>query len=80
MKILVSGADGFIGSYLTEAIVRAGQDVRAFVFYNSLNSWSWLNHYNDDVKNKFELFAGDIRNSNGVRTAMKCCEAVFHYP
>jgi NAD dependent epimerase/dehydratase len=78
MKILVSGADGFIGSHLTEALVRAGHDVRAFVFYNSFNSWGWLDHCHEDVKNKFEIFAGDIRDSNGVRTAMKGCDAVFH--
>jgi NAD dependent epimerase/dehydratase len=78
MKILVSGADGFIGSHLTEALVRAGHDVRAFVFYNSFNSWGWLDHCHEDVKNKFEVFAGDIRDSNGVRIAMKGCDAVFH--
>lgn len=78
MKILVSGADGFIGSHLTEALVREGHDVRAFVFYNSFNSWGWLDHCHEDVKNKFEVFTGDIRDSNGVRTAMKGCDAVLH--
>ena len=67
MKILVTGADGFIGSHLTEALVRAGYDVRAFVFYNSFNSWGWLDHCDKDVKGKFEVFAGDIRDPNGVR-------------
>ncbi len=78
MRILVTGADGFIGSHLTEALVRAGYDVRAFVFYNSFNSWGWLDHCDEDVKGKFDVFAGDIRDPNGVRTAMKDCDAVLH--
>lgn len=78
MKVLVTGADGFIGSHLTEALVRAGQDVRAFVLYNSFNSWGWLDHCGEDVKGKFEVFPGDIRDPNGVRTAMKGCDAVLH--
>ena len=78
MRILVTGADGFIGSHLTEALVRAGYDVRAFVLYNSFNSWGWLDHCGADMKGKFEVFAGDIRDSNGVRSAMKDCDAVLH--
>jgi NAD dependent epimerase/dehydratase len=77
-KILVTGADGFIGSHLTEALVRDGHDVRAFVLYNSFNSWGWLDHCSKDVKGKFEVFAGDIRDPNGIRTAMKGCDAVLH--
>jgi len=77
-KILVTGADGFIGSHLTEALVRAGHDVRAMVLYNSFNSWGWLDRCQADVKGKFEVFAGDIRDPNGVRTAMKGCDAVLH--
>lgn len=77
-KILVTGADGFIGSHLTEALVRAGHAVRAFVLYNSFNSWGWLDHCDDDVKGNFEVFTGDIRDPNGVRTAMKGCDAVLH--
>ena len=77
-KILITGADGFIGSHLTEALVRAGYDVRAFVLYNSFNSWGWLDRCASDVKGKFEVFAGDVRDSNGVRTAMKDCDAVLH--
>lgn len=76
--ILVTGADGFIGSHLTEALVRAGYNVRAFVFYNSFNSWGWLDHCAEDVKGKFEVFAGDIRDPHGVRAAMKGCGAVLH--
>ena len=77
-KVLVTGADGFIGSHLTEALVRAGYDVRAFVLYNSFNSWGWLDRCAADVKGKFEVFSGDVRDPNGVRTAMKDCEAVLH--
>jgi len=77
-KILVTGADGFIGSHLTEALVRAGYDVKAFVLYNSFNSWGWLDQCADDVKNKFEVFAGDIRDPHGVHEAMKGCDAVLH--
>lgn len=78
MRILVTGADGFIGSHLTEALVRSGHEVRAFVLYNSFNSWGWLDRCGSDVKGKFEIFAGDIRDPNGVRTAVKDCEVVLH--
>lgn len=78
MKLLITGADGFIGSHLTEALLRAGHDVRAFVLYNSFNSWGWLDHCSEDVKGKFEIFAGDVRDPNGVRSAMKGCDAVLH--
>ena len=77
-KILVTGADGFIGSHLTEALVRAGHDVRAFVLYNSFNSWGWLDHCAPDVRGRFEVFAGDVRDPYGVHTAMKGCDAVLH--
>jgi NAD dependent epimerase/dehydratase len=77
-KVLVTGADGFIGSHLTEALVREGYDIRAFVMYNSFNSWGWLDHCADDVRGKFEAFAGDVRDPNGVRTAMKGCDGVLH--
>ena len=77
-KILVTGADGFIGSHLTETLVRAGYEVKAFVLYNSLNSWGWLDHCAADVKGKFEVFAGDIRDPHGVKEAMKGCDAVLH--
>lgn len=77
-KILVTGADGFIGSHLVEALVRKGYEVRAFVYYNSFGSWGWLDHCAEDVKGKFEVFAGDIRDPHGVRAAMKGCDAVLH--
>jgi NAD dependent epimerase/dehydratase len=78
MKVLVTGADGFIGSHLTEQLVKQGYDVRAFVLYNSFNTWGWLDHCDPQVKNKFEVFAGDIRDPYGVKTAMKGCDAVLH--
>lgn len=77
-KILVTGADGFIGSHLTEALVRAGHDVKAFVLYNSFNSWGWLDHCSSDVKDHFEIFSGDIRDPHGVRSAMQGCDTVLH--
>ena len=77
-KILVTGADGFIGSHLTEALVRAGYDVKAFVLYNSFNSWGWLDHCSGDVESKFEVFSGDVRDPHGVRVAMNDCDAVLH--
>ena len=76
--VLVTGADGFIGSHLTEALVRNGYEVRAFVFYNSFNSWGWLDHCVPDVKGRFQVFTGDIRDPHGVKEAMKGCDAVLH--
>jgi NAD dependent epimerase/dehydratase len=78
MKILITGADGFIGSHLTESLVRQGYDVRAFVYYNSLNSWGWLDECGSDVRGQFEIFTGDIRDSYGVKEALKGCDVVFH--
>lgn len=77
-KVLVTGAEGFIGSHLTEALVHKGYDTKAFVLYNSFNSWGWLDHCDPDVKDQFEVFVGDIRDPNGVRKAMEGCEAVLH--
>ena len=77
-KILITGADGFIGSHLTEHLVRQGFDVRAFVIYNSFNSWGWLDFCSQEVKGEFEIFAGDIRDPYGVKKAMQGCDAVLH--
>ena len=76
--ILITGADGFIGSHLTEELVRQGYKVRAFVYYNSFNSWGWLDQCQKDVKGEFEVFPGDIRDPHGVKKAMTGCDAVIH--
>lgn len=77
-KVLVTGADGFIGSHLTEALVRAGHDVRAFVLYNSFGSWGWLDRSPAEIRRSLDVFAGDVRDPNGVRAAMKGCDTVYH--
>ncbi len=77
-KVLVTGADGFIGSHLTEHLVALGADVRAFVYYNSFNSWGWLDEADPAVRRALDVFPGDIRDPNGVRTAMKDCDVVLH--
>ncbi|OAN49329.1 NAD-dependent dehydratase [Paramagnetospirillum marisnigri] len=77
-KILVTGADGFIGSHLTEALVRQGHDVRAFVYYNSFNSWGWLDQSEPEIKRSLDVFSGDIRDPHGVREAVKGREVVLH--
>lgn len=77
-KILVTGADGFIGSHLTEELVRRGFNVRAFVFYNSFNSWGWLDHAESEIRKSLDIFAGDIRDPHGIKEAMKGCDVIFH--
>lgn len=77
-KILVTGSDGFIGSHLVEYLVRQGYDVRAFVLYNSFNSWGWLDESPREIRDSLDIFAGDIRDPNGVRTAMRGCDVVMH--
>lgn len=77
-KILVTGADGFIGSHLTEELVRQGHDVRAFVLYNSLNSWGWLDDSPKDIQKSLQIYSGDIRDPHGVKKAMEGCSVVLH--
>ena len=77
-KILVTGAEGFIGSHLTELLVKEGYDVRAMVQYNSFNNWGWIDTFDKDIKDKLDIFLGDVRDPNGVRTAMEGVDAVFH--
>lgn len=77
-KILVTGADGFIGSHLTEELVRRGCKVRAFVLYNSFNSWGWLDHAEPAIQKSLDVFAGDIRDPHGVKKAMEGCDVVIH--
>jgi NAD dependent epimerase/dehydratase len=78
VKVLVTGADGFIGSHLTEALVRAGHEVRAFVYYNSLGSWGWLDESPKDVLDQLSVIAGDVRDTQRVSEAMAGCECVLH--
>lgn len=77
-KVLVTGADGFIGSHLTEALLEKGYEVKAFAYYNSFNTWGWLDSLPSDKLKEIEVFTGDIRDPNGVREAMKGVEEVFH--
>jgi NAD dependent epimerase/dehydratase len=77
-RILVTGADGFIGSHLTEELVRQGHQVRAFVLYNSFGSWGWLDEAPAEVRRDLEVFPGDVRDPHGVVTAMKGCDLVLH--
>ncbi len=77
-KILVTGSCGFIGSHLVEALISRGYEVRAFVFYNSFNSWGWLDNLPEETKSHLDVFAGDIRDPHGVRMAMTGCDAVLH--
>jgi len=78
MTVLVTGADGFIGSHLTEELVKKGYQVRAFVYYNSFNNWGWLEILPSEIMSNVEVFLGDIRDPNGVQEAMKGVDAVFH--
>jgi len=77
-KVLVTGADGFIGSHLVEKLVALGADVRAFVYYNSFNSWGWLDTLSPATLKKMDVFSGDVRDPHGVMTAMEGMDAVFH--
>lgn len=77
-KVLVTGADGFIGSHLVETLLEKGYEVRAFVLYNSFNTWGWLDTFPKEKLNQIEIFQGDVRDPNGVKEAMKGVDAVFH--
>lgn len=77
-KVLVTGADGFIGSHLVERLLEEGATVRAFCYYNSFNSWGWLDTFPADKLEQIEIFTGDVRDPNGVRTAMKDIDIVYH--
>lgn len=77
-KVLITGADGFIGSHLTECLLEEGYDVKAFVYYNSFNNWGWLDSLPAEKLKNIEIYSGDIRDPNGVREAMKGIDWVFH--
>ena len=78
MRILVTGAGGFIGSHLVEALVRNGEEVRAFVHYNSRDDRGLLEELPDEVRGQFEVVSGDLKDPDGVRKAVKGCRKVFH--
>ncbi|WP_191600970.1 NAD-dependent 4,6-dehydratase LegB [Marinomonas algicola] len=77
-KVLVTGSDGFIGSHLVEHLIKLGYSVKAFVYYNSFNSYGWLDTVSDDILSQIDVVSGDIRDPNGVRVAMKGCDVVLH--
>ena len=77
-KVLVTGADGFIGSHLTEYLLEKGYDVKAFTMYNSFNTWGWLDILPQNELDQIEIFSGDVRDPNGVREALKGMDGVFH--
>ncbi len=77
-KVLVTGADGFIGSHLTENLLEKGYEVKAFTLYNSFNTWGWLDSLAKEKLDQIEIFCGDVRDLNGVREAMRGVDMVFH--
>ena len=77
-KVLVTGSDGFIGSHLVERLLKENCQVKAFVYYNSFNSWGWVDTFSKDKLKNIEIFTGDVRDPNGVRTAVKDMDIVFH--
>ena len=77
-KVLVTGADGFIGSHLVEQLLEEGKDVKAFVLYNSFNSYGWLDTLPKQILKNIEIFSGDVRDPNGVRVAMEGCDTIYH--
>lgn len=77
-KVLVTGADGFIGSHLVEELILQGIQVKAFCYYNSFNTWGWLDSFPKELLDQIEIFTGDVRDPNGVRVAMQGCDTVFH--
>jgi len=77
-KVLITGADGFIGSHLVEALLAEGAKVRAFCYYNSFNSWGWLDTFPQDILSEIDVFTGDVRDPYGVKKAMEDIDVVFH--
>lgn len=78
MNVLITGADGFIGSHLAEKLISEGEKVKAFIYYNSFNNWGWLDQLPKEILKEIEIFAGDIRDPNGVREALKGMDVVYH--
>ena len=78
MKIFLTGADGFIGSHLAELLVKKGFNVKALTYYNSFNSWGWLDSFSENQLNEIEIVSGDIRDFNGIKNLMQGCDSVMH--
>ncbi|HEY6977116.1 MAG TPA: NAD-dependent 4,6-dehydratase LegB [Chitinophagaceae bacterium] len=77
-KIIVTGADGFIGSHLVEELIQQGVKVKAFVYYNSFNNWGWIDSLEKNIQKEIEIFSGDIRDAYNVKKAMEDCDMAFH--
>ncbi|MBN2323411.1 MAG: SDR family NAD(P)-dependent oxidoreductase [Spirochaetes bacterium] len=77
-RVLVTGAEGFIGSHLAERLVDEGASVKAFILYNSFNSWGWIDTFDEKTKEKIEIFPGDVRDPEGVRKAAEGIDVIFH--
>ena len=78
MKILVTGAEGFIGSHLVEMLVKKKYDVRALVLYNSFNSWGWIDNFSEKIKNKIQVHLSDVRDKEAVEKSIKGIDVVIN--
>ena len=77
-KVLVTGADGFIGSHLVELLIKEGFSVKAFCLYNSLGSFGWIDTFSNELKSNIEIYPGDVRDYESVLEAVKGCDYIFH--
>lgn len=77
-KVLVTGAGGFIGSHLVEALLKSGAHVRAFVHYNSNGTWGWLDSFSKDILKNVEVFSGDVRDPHGTLQAVRGVDSICH--
>ena len=78
MKVFLTGAEGFIGSHVCEALVREGYEVKALALYNSFNQYGWMDSFDDELKNKIEMVHGDVRDPFQMRTLAADCDAIIH--